>query len=66
MSDNVNVSFINTEKLRKRWGKKNRKAVRKIIHQYLDILKPIKLGKEILIDPKNIKIFELNQRIVKK
>lgn len=57
------MEMLNTEDLKKRWRKKSRKTVRQMVHRYETILKPMRIGREILIAPENVKKFEEQMRI---
>ena len=46
-----------------RWRKASKKPVYTIIHRYTEILKPIKIGRRILIDQENVEKFENDMRI---
>ena len=54
---------ITPEELMTRWRKASKKPVYTIIHRYTEILKPIKIGRRILIDQENVEKFENDMRI---
>jgi len=58
-------ALFTTEDLRRRWNKKTRFVVRRLIHRYADILEPMKIGRELMIYPENVIKFEEAMRIIK-
>jgi len=57
--------LLTTKELGKRWKKESLKTVRNIIKRYEGILKPIKVGREILVEPENVRRFEEGRRVYK-
>ena len=56
--------LLTTEELRQRWKKNNRKTIWRMAKQYNDVLQPMKIGRELLFDPANVKKFEEQMRVV--
>jgi len=60
----VNKGFLTTEDLRIRWKKKSRRTVRGIIKRYRMYLEPAKIGREYLVHPDRVEVFEGQMRKV--
>lgn len=63
MSD-LGSDFVNTADLKKRWRKKDIKTVRRIIARYQEILKPVKIGRILLLEIENVRAFEDGMRVI--
>ncbi len=57
--------MLSTEDLRQRWNKKSRKAVQRLIRKYSHILRPMKIGRDLMFYSDNVKKFEEQCRIVR-
>lgn len=59
------VKNLTVKELQERWRKDSTKTIYRIINRYKKILKPMKIGRSILIDIENIEKFESQMRTVK-
>ena len=61
----MNDELITIEDLCQRWHKKSKSSVRKIVHRYTKIIKPMRIGRDLMFYPENIKRFEEQCIIIK-
>ena len=61
MSDEL----LTIEDLCKRWNRKSRVSVRRMVKRYRHILHPMKIGRELMFYPENIRRFEEQCIIIK-
>lgn len=54
---------VTPNELMARWKKGNIKTIYRLIKRYAHILKPVKIGRSLLIDIENIEQFEQEMRV---
>lgn len=64
MSDS-DCDYFTAADLQKRWRKKNIKTIYRYVKSYNDILKPIKMGRDLLFSVDNVEKFEKQMRVIK-
>ena len=61
----MDQTYFTVIDLMERWRKESKKTVYRLIQRYRSILKPVKIGRELLIEIENVKKFEEQMRVIK-